>query len=83
MIKKTKTGRSTNIAVLEELSNSHDIINYLIEYRSNEKLLNTYVNALPHLVHNITQKVHTTFNQTVVITGRLSSTSPNLQNIPN
>ncbi len=82
VIKKTKTGRSTNISVLEELKDSHEIITFLIEFRSNEKLLNTYINAFPHLVHKQTGKIHTTFNQAVVITGRLSSSSPNLQNIP-
>jgi len=82
VIKKTKTGRSTDVSVLEELQGQHPIIDVLLEYRKNEKLLNTYVNALPHLIHPKTLAIHTTYNQAVVITGRLSSSTPNLQNIP-
>tara|TARA_Y100001968_G_scaffold71830_1_gene63129 strand:- start:607 stop:3342 length:2736 start_codon:yes stop_codon:yes gene_type:complete len=82
VIKKTKTGRSTDNSVLESLSGKHDIIERLITYRTNEKLLTTYINALPHLIHPRTGKIHTTFHQHIVITGRLSSTAPNLQNIP-
>ena len=82
VIKKTKTGRSTDNSVLESLLGKHDIIELLMTYRTNEKLLSTYINALPHLIHPKTGHIHTTFHQHVVITGRLSSTSPNLQNIP-
>jgi DNA polymerase-1 len=82
VIKKTKTGRSTDNSVLEALLGKHAIIDFLIQYRTNEKLLSTYINAFPHLIHPTTGKIHTTFNQHSVITGRLSSTTPNLQNIP-
>ena len=82
VIKKTKTGRSTDASVLEALTGKHACIERLILYRTNEKLLSTYINALPHLVHPKTGRVHTSFNQSVVITGRLSSSAPNLQNIP-
>jgi DNA polymerase-1 len=82
VIKKTKTGRSTDSDVLEELAETYPIATLLLEYRKLEKLLNTYVNALPQLVHPVTGKVHTSFNQTGAVTGRLSSTNPNLQNIP-
>ncbi len=82
VLKKTKTGRSTAAAVLEDLKSRHPIVALVSQYRTNEKLLSTYVNALPQLVHPRTGKIHTSFNQTVVITGRLSSSAPNLQNIP-
>ncbi|RAP26151.1 DNA polymerase I, partial [Candidatus Marinamargulisbacteria bacterium SCGC AG-333-B06] len=82
VVKKTKTGRSTDNSVLESLLGKHDIIALIMTYRTNEKLLSTYINALPHLIHSRTGKIHTTFHQHIVITGRLSSTSPNLQNIP-
>ena len=82
VVKKTKTGRSTDVSVLEELQGKHPITELLLQYRTNEKLLNTYINALPHLIHPKTGRIHTTFNQAVVITGRLSSSAPNLQNIP-
>lgn len=82
VIKKTKTGRSTDSSVLEKLKDQHLIAEALLEYRMLEKLLNTYINALPHMVSSKTHKIHTSFNQTVALTGRLSSTQPNLQNIP-
>ena len=82
VIKKTKTGRSTDSSVLEALAEEHEIAKLLIRFRTLEKLQSTYVSALPHAVSVNTNRVHTSFNQTVAITGRLSSTSPNLQNIP-
>ncbi|RAP27979.1 DNA polymerase I [Candidatus Marinamargulisbacteria bacterium SCGC AG-343-D04] len=82
VIKKTKTGRSTNNSVLESLKEHHEIISCILNYRSNEKLLSTYINSLPYLIHPNTGRVHTSFNQTVAITGRLTSSRPNLQNIP-
>ncbi|MCX7677984.1 MAG: DNA polymerase I [Spirochaetes bacterium] len=81
-IKKTKTGFSTDIAVLEELKGKHEIIDHLIEYRTLTKLKSTYIDALPKLVSPKTGRIHTSYNQTIVATGRLSSSSPNLQNIP-
>ena len=80
--RKTKTGYSTNQAVLEKLKGDHPIIDLMLEYRTLAKLKSTYVDALPALVRPETQRVHTNFNQTVVVTGRLSSSEPNLQNIP-
>ncbi|HOK09591.1 MAG TPA: DNA polymerase I [Candidatus Hydrogenedens sp.] len=81
-LRKTKTGASTDIEVLEELASQHPLPALIIEYRTLQKLLNTYVEALPKLVNPNTGKIHTTFNQAVVATGRLSSSDPNLQNIP-
>lgn len=81
-IKKTKTGYSTDNQVLTELSESFDIAKLIVEYRSLTKLNSTYVTALPKLVNKNTGRLHTTFNQTIASTGRLSSTNPNLQNIP-
>jgi len=77
-----KTGRSTDAAVLEELADAHPIIAPVLEYRQLSKLKNTYVDKLGSLVHPRTGRVHTSFNQTVTATGRLSSSDPNLQNIP-
>ncbi|MFH0839316.1 MAG: DNA polymerase I [Candidatus Omnitrophota bacterium] len=82
VIKKTKTGYSTDVEVLEELSKTHPIAKVLSEYRELSKLKSTYVDALPELINSKTEKVHTSFNQTVAQTGRLSSSNPNLQNIP-
>jgi DNA polymerase-1 len=79
--KKTKTGYSTDTEVLEKLSKEHEIAKFIIEYRELAKLKNTYLEALPLLVDK-EQRIHTSFNQTVTTTGRLSSTNPNLQNIP-
>jgi len=81
-IKKTKTGFSTAEDELEKLSDTHPIINHLREYRELNKLQTTYLNTLPTLVNKKTGRVHTSFNQTVAATGRLSSSEPNLQNIP-
>jgi DNA polymerase-1 len=80
--KKTKTGFSTDVFVLEELSSQHPIAEKLLEYRTLGKLKSTYIDALPQLINPHTGRVHTTFNQTVTNTGRLSSSDPNLQNIP-
>ncbi len=81
-IRKTKTGASTDTEVLEELASEHHLPALIIEYRTLQKLLSTYIEALPKLVNPKTGRVHTTFNQTIVATGRLSSADPNLQNIP-
>ncbi len=81
-VKKTKTGYSTNIEVLEQLALVHELPKEIIEYRGLSKLKNTYVDALPRLVNPKTGRLHTSFNQTITSTGRLSSSDPNLQNIP-
>ena len=81
--KKTKTGQySTSEEVLSGLANEHEIIKSILEWRSLDKLQNTYVRSLPNEVSNRTGRIHTRFNQTVTTTGRLSSNNPNLQNIP-
>ncbi|NQT33879.1 DNA polymerase I [bacterium] len=80
--KKTKFGFSTNIAELERLTPVHDLPKKLLRYRHIAKLKSTYIDALPELIHPITGRVHTSYNLTVAATGRLSSTDPNLQNIP-
>ncbi len=80
--RKTKTGWSTDAAVLDKLSDEHKIIPLLIEHRTFSKLLSTYIDALPLLVNTKTGRVHTNFNQAATTTGRLSSSNPNLQNIP-
>jgi DNA polymerase-1 len=83
VIKKTKTGYSTNVDVLITLSGmGHELPAFLLEYRKVKKLKSTYVDALPGLVNKKTHRLHTSFNQTVTATGRLSSSDPNLQNIP-
>jgi len=81
-VKKTKTGYSTNDEVLLELSEKHHLPAMVRDYRSMAKLKSTYVDALPKLIHPDTGRVHTSFNQTATSTGRLSSSDPNLQNIP-
>ena len=81
--KKTKTGQfSTSEEVLSALSKDHKIISNILEWRSLDKLLNTYVKALPNEINSSTGRIHTKFNQAVTSTGRLSSNNPNLQNIP-
>ncbi len=81
--KKTKTGQySTSEEILEKLAWKSPIIGKILEYRQIKKLLNTYLNALPETINKSTGKIHTNYNQTVTATGRLSSSSPNLQNIP-
>jgi DNA polymerase-1 len=82
IIKKTKTGISTDIEVLERLSSEHAIVDKIIEYRSMVKLNSTYVEGLKNEVNRDTGRVHSIFNQTIASTGRISSTEPNLQNIP-
>ena len=82
-IKKTKTGQySTSEDTLSKLQGTHDIIDHILSYRSLEKLHSTYIKALPLLINDKTGRIHTTFNQAVAATGRLSSINPNLQNIP-
>lgn len=81
-IKKTKTGFSTNTDVLEKLKGAHPLPSLIIDFREWSKLKSTYVDALPKLINPKTGRVHTTYNQALTATGRLSSTSPNLQNIP-
>src|SRR5690606_34378204 len=81
--KKTATGPSTDASVLQELAEEgHTLPGLLMEYRELAKLENTYLDTLPALVHPKTGRLHTSFNQTVASTGRLSSSDPNLQNIP-
>jgi DNA polymerase-1 len=81
-IRSGKTGRSTDAGVLEELAGQHPVINLILEYRTLSKLKNTYVDKLGLLINRRTGRVHASFNQTVTATGRLSSSDPNLQNIP-
>jgi DNA polymerase I len=80
--KKTKTGLSTDVDALEKLAPDFPIAQVLLEYREVQKLLSTYIDALPEQVSKATGRLHTSFNQTIAATGRLSSTNPNLQNIP-
>jgi DNA polymerase-1 len=82
VIKKTKTGPSTDADVLEELASAHPVPAKILEYRMLTKLKGTYIDALPALVNPRTGRIHTTFGQAVAATGRLSSSDPNLQNIP-
>ena len=82
VIKKTKTGYSTNAEVLEKLKDKHPIIDKIGEYRQIVKLNSTYVEGLTSLINPIDGRIHSTFNQTITTTGRISSTEPNLQNIP-
>ncbi len=79
---KTKTGYSTDAKTLESLKGSHPIIDSILEYRQVAKLKSTYADSLPDLINPKTGRIHTTFNQTIASTGRLSSVEPNLQNIP-
>ena len=80
--KKTKTGYSTAADVLEELAVSYPMVKNILRYRTLSKLVSTYLEALPQLINPETGRIHTSFNQTVTATGRLSSSDPNLQNIP-
>ncbi|MDO5724893.1 MAG: DNA polymerase I [Tissierellia bacterium] len=81
VIKKTKTGYSTDMEVLEKLAADHDIANKIIDYRQMSKLKSTYIDGLRNLIAD-DKKIHSSFNQTITATGRISSTDPNLQNIP-
>jgi DNA polymerase-1 len=80
--KMTKTGRSTDVQVLEELAWKHPMPKLVLEYRQLIKLKNTYIDKLPEMLNPRTHRIHTSFNQTITATGRLSSSEPNLQNIP-
>jgi DNA polymerase-1 len=82
VLKRTKTGPSTDVDVLEDLARMHPLPAKIIEYRQYAKLKGTYVDALPAMIHPETGRIHASFNQTVAATGRLSSSDPNLQNIP-
>jgi len=82
VIARTKTGFSTNVDVLTKLARVHEMPVLVLEYRSLAKLKSTYIDALPKLIHPETGRIHTTFSQTTTATGRLSSSDPNLQNIP-
>lgn len=81
-VKKKKTGYSTDAEVLEKLKGAHPIIEKLLEYRFLMKMKSTYADGLLNLVDKVTSRIHTSFNQTITATGRISSTEPNLQNIP-
>lgn len=80
--KRKKSGYSTEMSVLEELANYHELPREILNYRSLSKIKTTYIDVLPTLINTTTGRVHTSFNQTVTATGRLSSSEPNLQNIP-
>jgi len=81
-IRKTKTGYSTDVNVLQILAKEHAIPRYMLDYRQIAKLKSTYTDTLPLLIHEKTGRIHSSFNQTIAATGRLSSTNPNFQNIP-
>ncbi len=81
-VKKTKTGYSTDVTVLETLAEEYEIVKFMLEYRQLAKLESTYISALPKLVNEKSGRIHSSFNQIGASTGRLSSTNPNLQNIP-
>ena len=82
VVKKTKTGYSTNAEVLEKLKGSHEIVDMIMEYRTYTKLKSTYADGLFNVINPKTGKINSSFNQTITTTGRISSTEPNLQNIP-
>ncbi len=81
-IRQTKSGYSTDVNTLEKLQGKHEVVDLILQHRTFSKLKSTYVDALPALIHPETGRVHTDFNQAVTVTGRLSSSNPNLQNIP-
>jgi DNA polymerase I len=81
-IRKTQSGYSTDVNTLEKLQGQHEVVDLILQHRTFSKLKSTYVDALPALIHPKTGRVHTDFNQAVTVTGRLSSSNPNLQNIP-
>jgi DNA polymerase-1 len=80
--KKTKTGYSTDAEVLEKMADKHEIVARILEYRQYMKLKSTYIDGLNNMINNKSKKIHSSFNQTITATGRISSTEPNLQNIP-
>ncbi len=82
VMKKRKTGYSTDFSVLDAMRDQHEIVDVILEYRTLNKLKNTYLDVLPKLIDPKTQRIHTSFHQTSTATGRLSSSHPNLQNIP-
>ena len=82
IIRKTKTGYSTDVDTLKKLEDKHEIISYILEYREISKLISTYVDGLIYEINKKTNRIHSNFNQTVTATGRISSTEPNMQNIP-
>lgn len=82
VVKKTKTGLSTDVSVLEKLAETHPLPKLLLDHRMCSKLINTYVETLPGLIYERTGRLHTSYNQFITATGRLSSSDPNLQNIP-
>jgi len=82
MNRKTKTGLSTAAGELEKMKGQHPVVDKILEYRELSKLQSTYLLALPALVNKQTGRIHTSYNQTIAATGRLSSVDPNLQNIP-
>ena len=82
IIRKTKTGYSTDVDTLKKLEDKHEIISYILEYREISKLISTYVDGLIYEINERTNRIHSNFNQTVTATGRISSTEPNMQNIP-
>jgi DNA polymerase-1 len=82
VLKKTKTGYSTDAEVLDQLAAQHEIVSSILEYRQLVKLKSTYAEGLQHVINPVTGRIHSSFNQTVTATGRISSTEPNLQNIP-
>lgn len=81
-VKKTKTGYSTNVDALEKIKDKHPIVRLLMQYRQYTKLKGTYCDGMGALINPVTHRIHSVFNQTVTVTGRISSTEPNLQNIP-
>jgi len=82
VIKKTKTGYSTDVEVMEKLKDQHPIVEKILRYRQIVKLKSTYIDGLLSLINSKTNRIHSSFNQTIASTGRISSTEPNLQNIP-
>ena len=82
IIRKTKTGYSTDVDTLKKLEDKHEIISYILEYREISKLISRYVDGLIYEINEKTNRIHSNFNQTVTATGRISSTEPNMQNIP-
>ena len=81
-VKKTKTGYSTNVEALEKIKDKHPIVGFLMQYRQYTKLKSTYCDGLSAVINPVSKRIHSNFNQTVTVTGRISSTEPNMQNIP-